>query len=153
MKRKFNIIDILVILLILGVVAGGYWYLKKDDISSTQFVSGKETITFIAEANKVNPEVCENIAIGDQLVAVGNFQDAYVTDFYVEDMPDTSAKDGQIIQVNDPTLKRLVITIEAKVNRYGPYMEFGGQEIKGGVSYWIKTEKISAFGQVINILD
>lgn len=152
MKRKFNIIDVLVVLLIVVVLVGGYLYLNRDR-GEAAVISGNDKIVFIAESNEVNPEVCNNIAVGDRLVAVGRYQDAYVTEVLVEDMADVAAKDGQIIQVNDPTLKRLVVTIEATVVKYGPYMEFGGQEVKAGVNYWIKTDKISTFGQVVNVLD
>lgn len=153
MKRKINSIDVLVIVIIVAVIVAGYWYMHRNEGSSTNIVSGKKTITFIAEADKVYPDVCKDIKIGDRMVAAGTYQDGQVVDVKVEDHQEVTAKDGEIVIVNDPTMKRLIVTIEAKVNQYGPYIDFGGQKVKAGDSYWIKTEEVSAYGSVVKILD
>lgn len=152
MKRKFNGIDLFVILIVIVVAVGAYMYLSKDD-SDEPIIAGKQTITYIAEAYEVDPAVCDNINIGDKIVAVGKYQDALIKEFYVEDTLVEAVKDGQIIQVEDPTTKTLRVVIEAKVNRYGSYMDFGGQKIKSGESHWIKTDKMSAYGYVVKIVE
>lgn len=153
MKRKINSIDILVIVIILAVIVAGYWYINRNQTGGTNVVSGKKTITFVAEADRVYPDVCDDIKVGDRMVATGTYQDAQVVDVKVEDHKEVTAKDGKIVEVNDPTMKRLVVTIEAKVNQYGPYIDFGGQKIKSGDNYWIKTEEVSVYGYVVKILD
>ncbi len=155
MKRKFNAIDVLVILIVIALIAGGYLYLNRDndDTAGVEIFTGKKTVTFIAEAYKVNSDVCKAVNVGDQLVAVGQLQEGYIKEVLVADTADVAAQDGQLIQVNDPTTKRLVVTIEALANKYGPYIDFGGQEIKAGSSYWIKTEDVTAFGIVVKIID
>ncbi|PKM49134.1 MAG: hypothetical protein CVV02_17460 [Firmicutes bacterium HGW-Firmicutes-7] len=152
MKRKFNGIDLLVIVVMIIIAVGAYKYLTKDDSGQT-IVTGKETITFIAEAYKLSPEICDNIAPDDQIVAVGQYQDAYIKEVYVEDTVVEAVKDNEIIMVNDPTTKTLRVLIEAKVNRYGSYMDFGGQRIKAGDSYWIKTDQMAVYGYVVKVVD
>lgn len=153
MKRKFNIIDALVILAVLAVLAGGYWYMNRDKDTTAAVETGEEKITFVAEATKIYPDTVDKLQVGDKVVAEGRYQEGVITEVVIEDDATYAAKDGEIIRVVDPTIKRIQVTIEATVNRYGPYMDLGGQEIKAGEPYWIQTDKFKAYGNVVTVLE
>ncbi len=151
MKRKFNIIDLLIVIAILAVLGGGYWYMNRDQ-DATAIETGEQKITFVAEATKIYPDTVDKLQVGDKCVAEGQFQDGVITDVVIEDDATFAAKDGEIIKVTDTTMKRVVVTVEATVNRYGPYMDLGGQEIKAGKTYWIQTDQFKAYGSVLTVL-
>jgi len=150
-RGKWNLIDAVIVVIIVCICIGGYLYFKKDSGTVQNIMSGKEKLVFTAEAEEVLPEIIDSINIGDQLVATGKYQDAFIKDVQVYDQQYITAKDGKIISYNDTTLKRVVVTIEANVNRSGPYYELGGQEIKAGASYWIKTDKMHMNGFVVSV--
>lgn len=149
-KKKFNIIDGLIIILLIAVGIGGYMYLKKDD-GGPAIVTGKQKVEIVVEAYKVNPEVCDQIAIGDQAVAAGYYVDAFVTDVFIENDKTVGAANGEIVALEDPTLRHIVVTFEANCNRYGSYMDVGGQEVKVGKQYYIKTARMAALGTIIEV--
>ncbi len=49
MKKKLNYIDGLIIVLVLAVIAGGVWYLTKDDADSG-IITRKTEVVYKAEA-------------------------------------------------------------------------------------------------------
>ncbi|GMQ57580.1 hypothetical protein AN1V17_19750 [Vallitalea sediminicola] len=151
MKRKINMVDIILIIILIVVIAGSYFYFTKDD-KEENFKIGKEKVTFIVEGDNVLPELSNKIAIEDKLMANGIYQDAVVTKVEVVDHEEVIAVDGVIKAIKYPTLKRVIITIEANVNRYGPYMDIGGQELKSSTNFWFKTDKMTLLGKVVNIL-
>lgn len=156
MKRKINIIDIIIILIVIAVIIGCYLHFSKDS-QSTQvdniFKIGKEKVTFVLEGDNIRPELCDKISINDNLIVLGDYQDAMVTNVEVYDHESVAAVDGEIIAVDDPTMKRIVVTIEANVNRYGPYMDIGGQLLKSSVKFWFKTDKMTMLTKVVDITE
>ncbi|NDL66510.1 DUF4330 domain-containing protein [Anaerotalea alkaliphila] len=152
-NKRFNWVDGLVLLLVLAVGAGGFYFLQQRKASGGGVETGKREIVFLAEAVRVLPEVAASVEIGDRIVALNAIQDGEVVGVEIFDTQREAAVDGAIVAVSDPNSKTLRVTIRATVNRYGPYMDFGGQEIKVGSSYWIKTEGMHALGSVVAILE
>ncbi|GKX30359.1 hypothetical protein SH1V18_28390 [Vallitalea longa] len=156
MKRKINIIDVIIILIVIAVIIGCYSHFSKDSQSdqvNNIFKIGKEKVTFVLEGDNIRPELTDKISINDKLIANGNYQDAIVTNVEVYDHEIVVAVDGKIKAVNDPTVKRVVVTIEANVNRYGPYMDIGGQLIKSSVNFWFRTDKMTMLSKVVGITE
>lgn len=149
-NRKFNIVDFLLLCLAIVVVIGGYLYFSKD-AGETIFI-GKQKVVFVAEADEINEDISNSIQIGDKLVAMGNYQDGEIIDVQIYDSEEIAAVDGKIVAYPVEDTKRIVVTIEANVNQYGPYIEFGGQEVKVGAPYWIKTDHMHAYGFVVDVL-
>lgn len=152
MKRKFNVIDVLIIVVVIAVGIGGYFYITQEDKGDSVFV-GKKKMTFMAQAFNIEPEVSKTIKEGDVLVANERVQDAIVKKVEIYDMDMVSSKDGELIAVKNPDKKRVVVTIEATVNKYGPYTDFAGQEVRSGVNYWIRTKEMHMYGQVMKIIE
>lgn len=153
MKKKFNSIDVLIVVVILAVLAGGIYYLSHAKNDDSGIVTGKRQVTFIAEATEILPAVCDQIKVGDTIVAMNTLQDGKIVKVESFDTRVKAAVGNEIVTLNDPTTKTLRVTIEASVNQYGPYMDFGGQEIKAGAQYWIKTETMHALGNVVNVIE
>jgi hypothetical protein len=151
MKRKFNAIDIIVVVVVAIIIIGCYKYFSKDN-SKEDFKIGKEKITFIFEAGNILPELSNKVVVDDILLDDGKYQDAIIKKVEVFDHEEVIAIDGVLNAVNNPTIKRVYVTIEASVNRYGPYMDLGGQAIKANEVFWLRTDKITMLGKIVNVL-
>lgn len=150
MKKKFNVIDGLLLVLVVVVAIGGFFYLKKDDGQPSMIV-GKQKVIIVAEGYKVEPDICDSIQIGDVATAAGEYLDAKITDLLIEDDLSVEAVNGELVAVQNPTKKHVVVTFEGMANRYGPYLDLGGQELKVGKTYYIKTDKMHIFGTLIEV--
>lgn len=151
-KKRFNYVDILIILVVIAVIIVGAWFLTRDK-GSEVISSGKVEVTFIAEADSVPLEALDQIKIGDHVVASGRFQDATIVDYEILDSQEIVAIDGELKMISDPERRRVVVTISGKANKYGPYVDIGGQEIKAGSKYYIKTDVFEAYGYVVKVID
>lgn len=150
-KKRFNYIDILIILAVIFVIIIAAWFLTRDK-GERLVSSGKVDITFIAEADSVPNEALDQIQIGDNVVASGRFQDAKIVDYEIYDSEELVAIDGELKMISDPERKKIVVTISGKANKYGPYIDLGGQEIKAGSKYYIKTDIFEVYGYVVKVL-
>jgi hypothetical protein len=150
MKRKLNYIDGLIIILVLVVLAGGVWYLTKDD-GEGGITTRKTEVVYKAEAKNVVENALEQIQVGDRLVAMGSFQDAEIIDIEYRDAYVVEAIEGQLEAIEQAGLKDIIVTIRGKANQYGPYIDLGGQEIKAGSKYYIKTDVFEAYGNVVEV--
>ncbi len=154
MKKKFSVLDGFIALVALAIIAGGVIYFTgRDQGNINQTGSGKVNIVFVAEADNIPEAMLRQLEIGDQLVASGRFQDAKIKDIEIYKSTDISAVDGEIVSYELEETRRLVVTIQGQVNKYGPYIDLGGQEIKAGSPYYIKTDQFEAYGNVVNIQD
>jgi len=150
-KRKFNYVDVLVLVVIIVVLIAGFLFLKKDN-SGGGFVSNNVMVTFIAEADEITKEAVQQLHVGDSIVANGAFQDAVITNIKILDSGSVEAIDGELQMLADPSYSKIRVIISGKVNKYGPYMDLGGQEIKAGSRYYIKTDVFEAYGYVVKII-
>ncbi|MCT4688604.1 DUF4330 domain-containing protein [Vallitalea sp.] len=147
---KINIMDIIIILLVIVIGFAVYSKYKKD--SETVVSSTKKDIYIVAEAYSQAPEITESIVEGETLVAQNKYQSGNID--YVEITDDdyvTTTKDGKLIATKDTSRKRIEVGIKCKANINGPYIDSGGQEIKVGLPYWIKTSNGQIKGVVKEI--
>jgi len=151
-KRKFNYIDGIVILIVIAIMVGAYWFFIKDG-GEVKIASNKVDITFIAEADLISNEALQQLKIGDPLVSSGVFQDATITDIVIQPSSTVEAVNGELILLESPTTSRILVTISGEANKYGPYIDLGGQELKVGSKYYIKTDIFEAFGQIIEVVN
>lgn len=152
MRKKINLVDIIVLVAFVAVVAVGILYFTGRDSSPIGgAVSGKVNIVYVAEADNIPEEMLTQLKVGDQLVSAGAFQNGYIKDVQVFKSTDVEAVDGKIVSYELEETRRVVVTIEGVANQYGPYIDLGGQEIKAGSPYYIKTDLFEAYGNVVNI--
>lgn len=152
-KKKFNIIDILAVLAILAlaILLALYFGMKSNASRGIKLITGKVDLEIIAEAEDVLDEVAVSAKEGDKLVALKRVQDASLSKVEIINDYEISAIDGKITKSEKTGKKRVRVTISAKANRYGPYFDIGGQKIKTGEPYWIKTVKFNALGNIISV--
>lgn len=154
MKRRLNIIDYsLIILVLIALVGSGLFIFKKlnKNAESSNIITGRQKVRLICDAHSILPDVAEKMRVGDKLVAKKAFQDAEVIEVKVEEDFEIGAVDGKIVKVALPEYRYVTITIEGSANRYGPYMDLGGQALKMGEFYWIKTSEANLFGSILSI--
>lgn len=155
MKKKFNFIDVLVVLLVVVVVVGAVWYFTKDDGTGTETAStsNKVEVTFVAEADRIQNGLLDQLRVGDKIMSNEMLQDGEIVDFEIMKTDLIEAVDGEIVAIEMEELNKVRVTIKCMANKYGPYMDIGGQEIKVGSRYYIKTDIFEAFGYVAQIVE
>ncbi len=152
MKKKLSVLDLVIVVVVLSVLVGGFFFMRsRNQGNDYQASSGKVDVIFVAEAVNIPEAMLTQIAVGDQLVAAGSYQNASIQSIEVFKSTDIAAVDGKIVSYELEETRRLVVTIQGQVNKYGPYMDLGGQEIKAGSPYYIKTDQFEAYGNVVNI--
>lgn len=154
MKRKLNVIDYsLIIIVLVALVGGGLFIFKKlnKNSESSTIITGRQKVRLVCDAHSILPDIAEKMKVGDRLVAKKAFQKAEVVDVRVEEDFEIGAVDGKIVRVPMPEARYVTVTIEGEANRYGPYLDLGGQGLKIGEFYWIKTSSANLFGSILSI--
>ena len=142
---KFNVVDIIAVVLILLVVAFAGWKLLggdeapvdgKEDIA----VDGTVKLTYVVRAEKVPAELYEAVLahVPSQLSAGGKMVDGQIT--AVEKKPYyVAGADGQWLE--DPDHVNLYFTVETQVDAKEVMTNaVGTQEVRIGKSHILKTE-------------
>lgn len=145
-----NIMDIIIILLV--ILIGVTFYNKLNNKGDSSVSSTKHEIYIVAEAHNQAPDITESIKKGDTLVAQNIYQNGEID--YVNITDDnyvTTTKEGKLILEKRTDKKKIEVGINCAANINGPYIESGGQEIKVGKSYWIKTSKGQIRGYIKEI--
>ncbi|PKM68825.1 MAG: hypothetical protein CVU95_01685 [Firmicutes bacterium HGW-Firmicutes-2] len=153
MKRKINSIDILIALGILVLLFGAYKYMSRSQVDDGFIISSDHRVSFMVETDKLPLGMGERIHVGDQLVASGRYQDAYVTDVSIADSKEVIASGGAFVEVVNPTKELVRVTVDAKVNKYGPYRDLSGQEIKAGLDFWFKTDEVVTLTKIVQMVE
>lgn len=146
-KHKFNIIDACVLVGIL-LVALLVW--KRQAIKSTVAGGKTKPVRFICVIEDENSTVLDHLKVGDRLFAEYRFQEAEIKDIQVEKqkivLPDAEGK-LQVLESPDKFSAR--VEVEAQVRYDGPYMQLGGQEVKAGTPYILKTESFAVNSEIV----
>lgn len=156
MKKRINVIDITIALIVIAIIVGSYVHFNKaKQVSKVidTFEIGKKKVTFMVEGDNINPKLCDKIFVEDKLIANGHYQDATITNVEIYDHEYIAAVDGEIKTFKNPTCKRVIVTIEANVNKYGPYMDISGQLLKSNVKFWLRTDNMTMLCRVIDITE
>lgn len=152
MKKKINFIDWLLIVLVLVVIIAGISYVLKDK-GESGVVIGKKPLVFVAKSEGIRKEVAEAYNIGDKLVASERYQDGTIIKVDITPEKELVGIDGEIVARDIEGSFQVWVTIEAEVNQYGPYRDFGGQSIKVGEPYAINTKYARSNGYIVEIIE
>lgn len=140
---KFNIIDVLVILL---VIAAGVFMVyrvipQKPVDPNAPAISRVE---YVVKANRIEPAVYENAKKwfdkGEtQLIAGDSFIDGYVVDMYAEPYTNTvTTDDGELVIATDPHYLTVYLTMQGAVTD-PVVMKVVSQETRVGLPNTVKT--------------
>lgn len=146
-----NIVDFIIILLIL-LVAIGATYKISDNTASTV----NKTVEFKILIPCTRPELAEAISVGDKMVANNSYTDVVIKD--IETKPGFSVNlnsEGQKVTAYDPYLIDIYVTNEGQTNISSATLTIGGQEVRVGKKYFVKSLDYEFEGVVteINIKD
>lgn len=149
-RRKFNIIDIIVLLIIVaGVVLLGMKLMGGRGAGE----AAKIKIEYSVRVNEVSPEVCETVMgykkAGVQLMAAGEMVDGYVTDITYQPHITYEANDQGVIvtaeEQGEDARVDMIFTIQATVDSTVTY-KVGTQEVRIGKSHVVKTAEFEMEG-------
>ena len=156
MKRKFNIVDWVVIGLV--VVVAGFFGIRWFQNSQVEISYGEITYTVLVEA--VPEESCADIDrhLPDQLMSSGALVGGEVvsveySDCSVQSIEKSNSSNDYITVTVDPygEYKNAVFTIKSSVNLGDLTTSVGKQEIRTGRSYIIKTEHFELSGTILTV--
>ncbi len=149
MKRKWNWVDTLVIILIAAAILA---FFNRDRLSNGVAPSNRRSISFTVEAKKLPKDIITELSSGDQIFSQYKLQKAYITEIAVKPTEKTSvAPDGTLKVYEDTEEMILEATIEAEVLSSGPYLDLGGQEIKVGIPFILKTTDVEITSDIKHI--
>ena len=145
MKKKWNWIDVAVLFCI---IAAGLVLWKRNAIRDMAAAPEKKVrFTCLTEELPLGAE--SGIHKGDRLFAQYVFQPGEVTDVEIIPAPVVlTDASGHYIAADHPEKNTVLVTMEADVIYDGPYMQLGGQEVKAGIDYIVKTEHFAASGVI-----
>ncbi len=142
MKRKWNWIDTTIIILVLLAVVV---FLNRDKFKEGNLgaSSNKKNIKITLEGSEITADMVTELKIGDKIFSQNSIQNAAIEDIQIRPKENTKVgKDGKIITYEDAQEVTVTVTINAEVVTSGPYMDLGGQEIKVGVPFIMKTTEV-----------
>jgi hypothetical protein len=151
MKRKWNWIDTAIVLVIVLAVVG---FINRDKILNKENnqASNKREITITVEAEELTEEVITKLKRGDKIFSQYRLQDAEIVDFEIFPSIKTQVgPDGKIRSFEDDHESTLIAVIDASAISSGPYIDLGGQEIKVGLSFILKTTDFEVLSEIKHI--
>ncbi|MDO5037413.1 MAG: DUF4330 domain-containing protein [Tissierellia bacterium] len=149
MKKRFNMIDLgLIALVILGL----FLYFNRDkvkDLDKDQAEGKKVHLVCVVE--DVHKSAFDQLAVGDQLFAEYQDQPGYITSIDLEPYKKVEVgSDGKLYEVvHQEDHVKATVGLEAQVDYDGPYMQLGGQEVKAGLDYILKTEDFASKSRIV----
>lgn len=142
-----NPIDLLVLLLVLLVGAGVYY---KTQTAGAFIEPSKVKVTVLLPW--LRPEEASTIKTGDILVAGGSYTNIKITDVKVEPGRAVNVtSEGKSVMTTDPYRKDVTVTIEGVLPISGPEIRFGGQDLRTGKEYYIKSQTYEFRGYPLEI--
>lgn len=142
-----NPIDLLVLLLVLLVGTGVYY---KTQTAGTFVEPSKVKVSVLL--SWLRPEEAISIKTGDILVANGNYTDVKITDVKLEPARTVNVTDeGKSILTTDPYRKDVTVIIEGQMPITSPELKFGGQDLRRGKEYFIKSQTYEYRGYPLDI--
>ena len=147
-----NIIDLLVIFVVLVLIAGGIWYVTKDDPAE---VVGPTKAHFIKiKCAGVDEGVADYIDVGANLYYGKGFTEETIT--AVEVVPakiDVIEDDGTIVVAEHPELKDIYVTVKIFEKPNDPMLWIGQLHATVGKELVLKTQYIELPGVITEITE
>lgn len=142
-----NIVDLIILMLVLLVAAGAaYKFTNKS-------AQGKNvTVEFQVMIPHVRPELAQAIKVGDKMVQGGNYTNVMVKDVQLK--PGYSINidaRGQRVESYDPYLKDVYVTNEGATVLSSAAITMGGQEVRVGKEYYVKSRDYEFKGTVTKV--
>lgn len=148
-KFKINFFDIVIILIVVCVGAGVYFFTHKSPVAATK------KLTYVVELNKTTPGLEDYIRIGDDLTEnTKNYNMGKVVD--VETVPYSKItpdyENNAYVDSVDPYYSTVLITVEADVTETASSYAVDGQYVvRAGTEVFVKGEGYAGEGYIVKI--
>lgn len=152
--KKFNIVDIVVLIIIVAVIAAVVYRItsKSRNVGDENLLSEEQYMYVELYANQVVPETVDTLKVGDKLVANGKQTTGEIV--YVEAEPSAYIgvdSDGNAVLTQHPLWKDLHVIIRDKVNPSEVTLKAGEQEVRVNYTFILKTQQFEGNSKVRNI--
>ncbi len=154
---KLNIVDLLVILVIIAIVAAGAVKFTSgraaDSVNAANTTQTEDQYCYATIIARLQPEeVGQNLKVGDHLVANGGYTDAEIVDVQVKPADYVGVNsDGVTVKSEHPIWKDVTVVAKQKLDPSSVTLKLGGQEIRVGYDFILKTQMVEAKATVRNI--
>jgi hypothetical protein len=151
MKRKWNWIDTVLVVLL---IAAALLFLNRERLmgGATAGPSNTKDIVMTVEVDELKPEMLSSLKVGDQIFSQYRLQNATIREIETRPMETKAVNgQGQVQVVESQDMVTLEAVIDAQVVTSGPYMDLGGQEVKVGLTFVLKTTDFEAMSDIKHI--
>lgn len=150
-----NVVDLVVVLVIIAVAgAVGYkMFSSRVNVEQGTTVSEGDKYCYVTVvASQVVPEIADQLKVGEKLVANNAFTDAEIVSIKCEaaDYVGVNAE-GKAVKSKHPMWKDVTCVVKEKINPKSVILKVGGQEVRVGFSYILKTQTVETNSRVRNI--
>jgi hypothetical protein len=142
-----NIVDMLVLLAVLLVLGGAYYKTRGGAAAGAE-----NTVRFTVLAPIQRPEVAAAIKVGDRIVSGSSYTGVVIKE--LKTRPSelvATAADGRRVLTTDPYYLDVIATMEAKTSVSGATINMGGQEIRAGKDYFVKSLTYEVKGTITEV--
>lgn len=140
-KKKFNAVDLVIVVLVIAIAAGGFFAIKMFSEKSEE-----QTKIIVLETKKKKESFCEIIKPGETAFdGVQNTELGKITDVQVKPAVEDiiSVVDGSITNAIVPNRYDVYITIEVPES----------SEVAVGKQFWIETKTFKCDGYIVKVDD
>lgn len=151
MKIKWNWIDTVVVVLVLAAVV---LFFNRDMIIGGRIAGPSNTrdIVMTVEVHELKPELITEFREGDQIFSQYRLQNAHIREIQTRPMELKAINDaGEAVLYPSQEHITMTAVIDAQVVAAGPYMDLGGQEVKVGLSFVLKTVDFEVMSEIKHI--
>lgn len=147
-KAKFSIIDGLIVVALLGIIAGGIWFFANNRGGEAGY------ITYVVELAQAHPGYAQNITIGGEIRdSVRNYFLGHVADVRYE--PAVQINFNHYTQEFEQTLVPdrydIYITIQGPATLGHSEIRVHGQPIRVGMDKFLRMHSFAGIGVVVGI--
>jgi len=144
-----NIVDLLVLGVVLLVLGGAAYKFKGHSVGE----SADKTVKVTVLAPAIRPEMLTNVKVGDKMASGSSFTSVVVKDVKIRPAyMITTDSAGKRVEATDPYLKDLIVTVEGKTAISGATINLGGQEIRRGKDFYIKSLDYEFKGMIMDVV-
>lgn len=151
MKKKWNWIDTVVVIVLVAAVVL-FFNREKLTRGITVGPSNTKNIVMTVEVDDLKPEIATGLKEGDQIFSQYKLQNAIIKEVNIRPMEMKAVNDkGEVVTYESDNLTTLEAVIDAEVLTGGPYMDLGGQEVKVGLQFVLKTMEFEVMSDIKHI--
>ncbi len=150
-KRKFNIIDIVVIAIIIIAIAVVGVKLLGDKVTDAvaEKVDCYAEVVIVGAQPRIYEEVLRQDLVGEKMVSGNSFLSSTIEDVWLEDyIVQLPTSDGKTVDSLDPTCKNIVVLVKTQVAPDTASPKIGSQEVRAGKTFIVKTQKFETSGTI-----